>query len=49
VDPPLVAKYDNESTPVLSIALSGAKSVRELTEVADKIIKATDRALYRRW
>ncbi len=39
VDPPLVAKYDNESTPVLSIALSGAKSVRELTEVADKIIK----------
>ena len=39
VDPPLVSKFDNESTPVLSIALSGAKSVRELTEVADKIIK----------
>ena len=39
VEPPVVAKYDNESTPVLSIALSGAKSVRELTELADKVIK----------
>lgn len=39
VEPPLVAKYDNESTPVLSIALSGSKSIRELTELADKIIK----------
>lgn len=39
VEPPLVAKYDNESTPVLSIALSGSKSIRELTELADKVIK----------
>ncbi len=39
VEPPVVAKYDNESTPVLSIALSGSKSVRELTELADKVIK----------
>ncbi|MBM3785124.1 MAG: efflux RND transporter permease subunit [Acidobacteria bacterium] len=39
VDPPLVSKYDNESTPVLDITLSGDKSVRELTELADKVVK----------
>ncbi|MFN7918924.1 MAG: efflux RND transporter permease subunit [Bryobacteraceae bacterium] len=39
IEPPVAAKFDNESTPVLSIALSGTKSVRELTELADKVIK----------
>lgn len=34
--PPVVFKFDNDSTPVLTIALSGTKSIRELTELADK-------------
>jgi len=39
VEPPLVSKADNESTPVISIALSGNRPLRELTEIADKIVK----------
>ncbi|HKP45027.1 MAG TPA: efflux RND transporter permease subunit, partial [Pyrinomonadaceae bacterium] len=34
--PPIVQKFDNDSTPVLTIALSGDRSLRELTEFADK-------------
>ncbi|MEK6336055.1 MAG: efflux RND transporter permease subunit [Acidobacteriota bacterium] len=34
--PPVVFKFDNDSTPVLTIALSGTRSIRELTELADK-------------
>ncbi len=34
--PPIVQKFDNDSTPVLTIALSGDRSIRELTEFADK-------------
>jgi len=37
--PPVIAKFDNDSTPVISIALSGNRSVRELTELADKVAK----------
>lgn len=39
VEPPIVSKFDNDSSPVLTIALSGALSIRELTEIADKIVK----------
>jgi HAE1 family hydrophobic/amphiphilic exporter-1 len=39
VQPPIVSKFDNESTPVITIALAGDRSVRELTEFADKIVK----------
>ena len=39
IDPPTVSKFDNESTPVLTIALAGDRSVRELTELADKLVK----------
>src|SRR5688572_3028380 len=39
VEPPNVAKFNNEDEPVLSIALSSDRSVRELTELADKVIK----------
>ena len=38
-DPPIVSKLDNDQTPVLSLALSGNRSARELTELADKIVK----------
>jgi HAE1 family hydrophobic/amphiphilic exporter-1 len=38
-EPPLVFKSDNDSSPVLTVALAGDRSVRELTEIADKIVK----------
>ena len=38
-DPPVVSKFDNDSSPVLTLALSGDMSIRELTEVGDKIIR----------
>jgi hypothetical protein len=34
-DPPTVSKSDNDSQPVLTIALSGERSQRELAEIAD--------------
>ncbi len=39
LDPPTVQKFDNDATPVMTIALSADRSVRELTEIADKIVK----------
>lgn len=37
--PPVVRKADPDSDPVVNLALSGDASVRELTEVADKIVR----------
>ena len=37
--PPTVAKFNNDSSAVLTVALSGNRPVRELTELADKIVK----------
>jgi len=34
--PPVVSKFDSDSTPCLSLAMSGARTLRELTELADK-------------
>ncbi|MCW5893020.1 MAG: efflux RND transporter permease subunit [bacterium] len=39
LEPPQVAKFDNESTPVLTIALSADRPLRELTDIADRIVK----------
>ncbi len=36
---PLIAKSDNDAQPVLTVALSGDRTLRELTELADKIVK----------
>lgn len=38
-DPPTVGKFDNDSSPVMTFALSGPVSLRELTEIADKTVK----------
>jgi HAE1 family hydrophobic/amphiphilic exporter-1 len=38
-DPPTIAKADTDQSPILSLALSGDRSQRELTEIADKIVK----------
>ncbi len=39
ITPPVVQKFDNDSTPVLTISLSGDRSIRELTELADKTVR----------
>jgi len=38
-DPPTIAKSDVDQAPILSIALSANRSQRELSEIADKIVK----------
>ena len=39
VEPPIISKFNNEDSPILTIAVSGDRSLRELTEIADKIVK----------
>jgi HAE1 family hydrophobic/amphiphilic exporter-1 len=39
VNPPMIFKADSDRAPVLAVALSGNLSIRELTELADKIVK----------
>jgi HAE1 family hydrophobic/amphiphilic exporter-1 len=38
-DPPVITKFDNDLQPVMTVALAGDRSLRELTEMADKIVK----------
>ncbi|HEY3175988.1 MAG TPA: efflux RND transporter permease subunit [Candidatus Polarisedimenticolia bacterium] len=38
-EPPIVAKLDNDTTPVLTLAISADRSLRELTEIADRTVK----------
>src|SRR5687768_10151268 len=38
-EPPVVAKFNSDSEPIMSIALYGQRTVRDLTEIADKTIK----------
>jgi len=39
MDPPVVAKFDLDASPVMRIAVSGLRDPRELTEIARKKIK----------
>ena len=39
IEAPMIVKQDSDNSPSLSIALSGNLSIRELTEIADKIVK----------
>jgi len=39
VDPPVVSKFDNDSSPVLTVAVAGPRPLRELTELADKKVR----------
>jgi HAE1 family hydrophobic/amphiphilic exporter-1 len=39
IRPPIISKTDNDQAPVVTIALSGDRSMRELTEIADKTVK----------
>ncbi len=36
---PIIAKTDNDQSPVLTVAVAGDRPLRELTEIADKIVK----------
>ncbi|HVM95098.1 MAG TPA: efflux RND transporter permease subunit [Candidatus Acidoferrales bacterium] len=38
-DPPVVAKFDVESSPILSVAVAGNRNLREVTEIARKQVK----------
>ena len=38
-DPPVVEKFDPDNTPVMFLAVSGSRDLRELTEIADKQVK----------
>jgi HAE1 family hydrophobic/amphiphilic exporter-1 len=39
VRPPVISKFDNDQAPVVTVALSGDRSLRELSEIADKTVK----------
>jgi HAE1 family hydrophobic/amphiphilic exporter-1 len=44
--PPIISKVDNDQAPVLTLAVSGNRRLRELTEIADKMVKVDlERAL----
>jgi HAE1 family hydrophobic/amphiphilic exporter-1 len=38
-EPPVITKQNNDSAPVLSVALSANRSIRELTELATRVVK----------
>jgi HAE1 family hydrophobic/amphiphilic exporter-1 len=39
IDPPLIQKFDVGAAPIISIALAGELDARDLTELADKVVK----------
>jgi len=39
VDPPVVGKFNSDYSPIMTVALSADRPVRELTEIADKLVK----------
>jgi HAE1 family hydrophobic/amphiphilic exporter-1 len=41
IRPPIISKTDNDQAPVITVALSGDRSMRELTEIADKTVKVS--------
>src|SRR5262245_51674059 len=41
VEPPVITKADPESDPILTLVIGGPRSLREVTEIADKQIKRT--------
>ncbi len=38
-DPPVITKFNNDDQPVMTIALTGPRTQKELGEIADKIVK----------
>lgn len=38
-DPPVVSKVDNDGEPILTVAVAGPRDLRELSELADKVVR----------
>lgn len=38
-DPPIIEKLDTDASPIMSLAVSGPRDLREITEIADKQLK----------
>ena len=38
-DPPVIEKFDPNSAPIMAVALSGNMPIRQLTHLADKVVK----------
>ena len=38
-DPPIVEKFDIDATPIATITVSGSRSLKELTEIAENLVK----------
>ncbi|HEY4330072.1 MAG TPA: efflux RND transporter permease subunit, partial [Phycisphaerae bacterium] len=38
-DPPIISKFNNDDTPIMTIALTGPETQKELGELADKVVK----------
>ncbi|HMI90369.1 MAG TPA: efflux RND transporter permease subunit, partial [Polyangiales bacterium] len=38
-EPPVITKQDNDSSPIMTVALSANRSVRELTELANRYVR----------
>src|SRR5499426_792440 len=36
---PIISKTDNDQSPVLTVAVAGQRSLKELTEIAEKLVK----------
>jgi len=39
IDPPVIEKVDPDASPIMSISVSGSRTMREITEIADKQVK----------
>jgi HAE1 family hydrophobic/amphiphilic exporter-1 len=39
VEPPVIEKLDPDAAPIMAVGLSGQRSIRELTEFADDVVK----------
>jgi hydrophobic/amphiphilic exporter-1 (mainly G- bacteria), HAE1 family len=39
IDPPVIEKVDPDASPIMSISVSGNRTMREITEIADKQVK----------
>ncbi len=46
VEPPIIDKLDVDAAPVMALAVSGKKSLREITDIVDKQIKQNIESLY---
>ncbi|HEY6227277.1 MAG TPA: efflux RND transporter permease subunit [Verrucomicrobiae bacterium] len=38
-DPPVIAKFNNDLSPIMTLSLSGNRDFRELSELADKVVR----------